>query len=57
MPNCQICMGVLALCFGQKERPCTYEDFWVWIIRALPGGEDVHMFGCGSCELGNLDNP
>jgi hypothetical protein len=36
---------VLALCFGQKERPGTYEDFLVRIIRALAGGEDVHIFG------------
>jgi hypothetical protein len=44
-PIAKVVWGVLALCFGQNERPSTYEDFWVWIVSALLGGEDMHMFG------------
>jgi hypothetical protein len=37
--------GVLAICFNQRVRPSSYEEFWPWVKRALPGGEDVYMLG------------
>jgi hypothetical protein len=40
-----IVWGVLAIYFNQRVRPSSYEEFWLWIKRALPGGDDVYMLG------------
>jgi hypothetical protein len=44
-PIARLVWGILAICFGQNERPNSYESFWAWVAKALPGGEDVYMFG------------
>jgi hypothetical protein len=38
------CVGVIAIYFHQKTRQTSYDQFWVWIERALPGGESVYTF-------------
>jgi hypothetical protein len=34
-----------AMCFGQKVRPSSCEEFWPWIHKVLVGGEKVYMLG------------
>jgi hypothetical protein len=36
-------VGVIATCFDQKQRPTGYDQLWLWIRGALPGGESVYM--------------
>jgi hypothetical protein len=36
--------GVIAIYFHQKTRQTSYDQFWVWIERVLPGGESVYTF-------------
>jgi hypothetical protein len=28
-----------------RNRPKSYEQFWPWVSKSLPGGEKVHMLG------------
>jgi hypothetical protein len=35
----------VAICFGQHDRPSSYEQFWPWVRKALPGGDQVFMLG------------
>jgi hypothetical protein len=44
-PMAKVVWGVVAICFQQKDRPRNYEQFWNWIKKALPGGEEVSMLG------------
>jgi hypothetical protein len=44
-PISKVVWGVLAICFNQKDRPRSYNEFWQWIKRALPRGEEVYMLG------------
>jgi hypothetical protein len=44
-PTAKVVWGVVALCFHQRNRPICYEQFWVWIVNALPGGQKVYMLG------------
>jgi hypothetical protein len=44
-PVAKVVWGVMAICFGQKIRPSSYEEFWPWIRKALGGGEKMHMLG------------
>jgi hypothetical protein len=37
--------GVLAICFQQRCRPQSWEQFCCWILQALPGGEKFWMLG------------
>jgi hypothetical protein len=39
-PIARVVWGLLAICFQQKNRPSSYEEFWPWIHRVLPGGEN-----------------
>jgi hypothetical protein len=41
----KVIWGVIAKCFHQRSRPSSYDQYWVWITNALPGGENVHMLG------------
>jgi hypothetical protein len=43
-PVTKVVWGVIAICFGQRIRPNSYE-FWPWIQKALGGGEKVYMLG------------
>jgi hypothetical protein len=36
---------ILALRFDQNTRPSSYNQFLTWIEMALPGGENMWMFG------------
>jgi hypothetical protein len=38
-------VGVIALCFHQKNMPSNYDQFWMWVAKALPGGSEVYMLG------------
>jgi hypothetical protein len=44
-PIAKVVWGVIASCFHQSQRPSCYEQYWVWIEKALPGGESVYMLG------------
>jgi hypothetical protein len=44
-PISRVVWGVLAIYFNQRVRPSSYEEFWLWIKRALPGGDDIYMLG------------
>jgi hypothetical protein len=44
-PVSRVIWGVITTCFKQKHRPSAYEQFWLWIKGALPGGDSVHMLG------------
>jgi hypothetical protein len=44
-PVAKVIWGVFAICFKQNTRPSTYEQFWIWIQNALPGGEKVYVLG------------
>jgi hypothetical protein len=35
----------VAICFGQNSRPSSYEQYWLWIKQALPGGDKFYMLG------------
>jgi hypothetical protein len=45
VPYCESGLGVMATCFHQATRPLSYDQFWVWVTSALPGGEGFHMLG------------
>jgi hypothetical protein len=36
---------VVAVCFQQRCRPQSWEQFECWIVQALPGGESFCMMG------------
>jgi hypothetical protein len=44
-PIAKVIWGLVALCFGIKTRPTNYDQFWLWIKKALPGGGQVYMLG------------
>jgi hypothetical protein len=44
-PVAKVVWGFLAICFGQKVKPSSYEEFWPWIQKALAGGEKMYMLG------------
>jgi hypothetical protein len=44
-PVSKVTWGVIATCFSQNNRPLSYDQFWAWISKALPGGESFYMFG------------
>jgi hypothetical protein len=44
-PVAKVVWGVIAVCFGQRIRPSSYEEFWPWIQKALVGGEKMYMLG------------
>jgi hypothetical protein len=44
-PVAKVIWGIVAICFGQQDRPSSYEQYWMWIKKALPGGEQVFMLG------------
>jgi hypothetical protein len=44
-PTVKVIWGVIPICFGQRVRPKSYEQFWKWIPIALPGGDKLYMFG------------
>jgi hypothetical protein len=40
-PIAKVVWGVVVLCFGQRVRPSSYEEFWPWILlhhKMLHGG-------------------
>jgi hypothetical protein len=43
-PIAKVIWGV-AICFGHCDRLSSYEQFWLWIKKALPGGDQVVMLG------------
>jgi hypothetical protein len=44
-PVARVVWGTLAICFNQSDRPSSYEHFFTWIKKALPGGERVYIVG------------
>jgi hypothetical protein len=44
-PVTKVTWGIIALCFGQNTRPPSYNKFWIWIEMAVPGGENMWLFG------------
>jgi hypothetical protein len=50
-------MDLIAICFGQTNRPNTYDQFWKWIPKELPGGDKYDMCWVVSHLLSNLDVP
>jgi hypothetical protein len=47
-PIARVVWGVIAICFHQKTRPVSYDQFWLWIERALPKGGSVYILGLAS---------
>jgi hypothetical protein len=35
-PTAKVICGVIAICFHQNSRPKAYDQFWRWILSALP---------------------
>jgi hypothetical protein len=50
-PIAKVIWDVVASCFYRSHRPSCYEQFWVWIKGALPGGEPVHMLGLAAAAI------
>jgi hypothetical protein len=44
-PVAKFVWGVVAISFHQSDRPSSYEQFECWVMRALPGGKEIYMFG------------
>jgi hypothetical protein len=44
-PVARVVWGIIAICFQQPTRPRSYSQYWPWIKQALPGGENVALFG------------
>jgi hypothetical protein len=44
-PVAKFVLGVISMCFHQRDRPNTYEQCWPWVKKALPGGNKMFMFG------------
>jgi hypothetical protein len=44
-PIAKVIWGFIAICFNQSDRPNSYEQYWLWIKKALPRGENFHMLG------------
>jgi hypothetical protein len=44
-PVAKVIWGFIDLCFNQNDQPSSYEQFWPWVSKALPGGDHVYMFG------------
>jgi hypothetical protein len=44
-PIARVTWRFIAICFQQDSRPLSYEQFWRWIPKTLPGGEKFYMFG------------
>jgi hypothetical protein len=36
-PIAKVVWGLFAICFNQSTRPGSYEEFWSWVLKALPG--------------------
>jgi hypothetical protein len=45
LPVAKVVWGVIATCFGQKQRPTCHDQFWLWVRGALPRGKSVYMLG------------
>jgi hypothetical protein len=49
-PVAKVVWGIVAICFQQNDRPSSYDQFWLWIRKALPGSDKVFMLGlAGIC--------
>jgi hypothetical protein len=44
-PIAKVVWGIVSIFFGQADRPSSYEQFWPWIKKVLPGGDHVFMLG------------
>jgi hypothetical protein len=42
-PISKIVWGVIAICFGQRNGPKSFKQFWSWIGKSLSGGEGREM--------------
>jgi hypothetical protein len=42
-PIAKVIWGFVAFWFQQNDRASSYEQFWPWIRKALPGGDRVYM--------------
>jgi hypothetical protein len=45
-PIAKVVWGVIAICFGQKTRPSTYDQLWEWIPKALSEGTCITCLDC-----------
>jgi hypothetical protein len=51
-PVANVVWGIIALCFGQHNRPTSVEQYDSWIKKVLPGGEKFYrQFGMLAIEL------
>lgn len=44
-PVAKVIWGFIALCFGSMNRPISYQQFWPWVRKSLPGGDKIYMTG------------
>jgi hypothetical protein len=44
-PIVKVVWGIWAICFQQNDRPQSYAQFFHWMGRALPGGDNFFIFG------------
>jgi hypothetical protein len=44
-PIVKVVWGIWAICFQQNDRPQSYAQFFPWMGRALPGGDNFFIFG------------
>jgi hypothetical protein len=54
-PIAKVVWGVVAICFHQRTRPSSCDQFWLWIDNALPS-VCVLGGGGGYCNVGVSGN-
>jgi hypothetical protein len=50
-PVSKVTWGVAASCFSRNDRPSTYNQYWAWISKALPGGGGGIFYAWLGCHL------
>jgi hypothetical protein len=50
-------VGYCGYLFRSTDRPSSYEQFWLWVRKALPRGDQVGVHGWTGCDmLGNMES-
>lgn len=44
-PMAKFVWSLVAMVVGAQYGPTTMEQFWLWVNRAMPGGNKFHMVG------------
>lgn len=44
-PTARVVWGITAQCLGASTIPCNIRQYWNWIAKYLPNGNNVYTFG------------